>query len=71
LNKEQQKALAPYLEDKMQRLREKILKTQIIAPKDRAMGLIYVRVPAGTEKLTIEVTLPKEKHTFDFHVIES
>lgn len=71
LNKEQQKALAPYIEDQMQRLRDKLLKTQTIAPKDQVMGLIYVQVPSGTEKLTIEVTLPKEKHEFSFHMIES
>ena len=71
LNKEQEKALAPYLEDKMQMLRDKLFKTQTIAPKGQVMGLIYVRVPSGTEKLTIVVAFPKEKHEFSFHVIEA
>lgn len=71
LNKEQEQELASYIEIKMQMLKGKLLKTQTIAPKGQAIGSIYIQIPSGTERLTIEVTLPNEKHTFDFNVIES
>ena len=70
LNKEQEKALAPFVEDKIQRLRDKLLKTLIIPPKEKVTGLIAIEVPLGTKKLTIKVTTPKGNHKFDFSVIE-
>jgi len=71
LSKEQEKEMAFYIEDQMQMLKDKLLTTQTIAPKSTIMGRIYVRVPSGTETLTIEVAFSNEKHRFDFHMIES
>lgn len=70
INKEQAKALAPYVEHKMQKLRESLLKTGNIPPKGKITGLIFIEVPKGTEMLTIEVTAPGELHRFSFKVIE-
>lgn len=71
LSKEQEQELASYIEDKMQMLNDKLLKTQTIAPNSQIIGRIYIQVPQGTERLTIEVIFPQEKHKFDFNVVES
>ena len=70
INKEQAKALAPYVENKMQNLQDSLLKTGIIPPGRKIKGFIYVEVPQGTEMLTIEVIAPGEVHKFSFKVIE-
>jgi hypothetical protein len=70
LTKEQAKMLEPFVEDKMQRLRDKMLKDQIIASQKTVVGLIAIEVPMGVEKLTIEVTTPKDTHTFLFNLFE-
>jgi len=70
INKEQAKALAPYVEHKMQNLRDSLLKTGIIPPGGKIKGLIYIEVPQGTEMLTIEVAAPGEAHKLSFKVIE-
>lgn len=71
LNKEDEAAFTHYVEEKIKILRDKLLNTQTIEPSGRAAGLIYIQTPSGVEELTIEVSLPNEKHKFDFHVIES
>jgi hypothetical protein len=70
LTKEQAKPLVPFVEDKMQRLRDKLLKDHIIASQKTVVGLIAIDVPMGVEKLTIEVTTPKDTHTFLFNLFE-
>lgn len=70
LTKEQAKMLAPFVEDKMQRLRDELLKDQTIASQKTVVGLIAIDVPLGIEKLTIEVTTPKDTHKFLFNLFE-
>lgn len=70
INREQAKALAPYVENKMQDLRDSLLKSGNIPPGGRAGGLIFIDVPQGTRTLTIEVAAPGELHKFRFDVIE-
>ena len=70
INKEQAKALAPYVEQKMQTLRDNLLKTENIPPKGKIKGLIYIDIPKGSEMLTIEVKAPGETHKFSFKIIE-
>ena len=70
LNPEQEKALAPYIENKMQDLRDKLLNSMTIQSGGQVMGLFVVYVPLGTKKMTVEVIAPGETHKFDFDVIE-
>jgi hypothetical protein len=70
LDEEQEKALAPFVEDKMQMLRDSLLRTQIISPEAKTMGLMAILIPLNTEKLSIEVTISMEIHRFEFQVIE-
>ena len=64
------KALAPYIEDKMQILRNRLLKPGTIPPGGKIMGLIAITVPKGTETLTVEVNSPGESNKFNFNVME-
>ena len=70
ISQEQAKALAPYVEHKMQNLRDSLLKTGDIPPKGKTKGVIFIDVPQGTELLTIEVKAPGELHQFSFKIIE-
>ena len=70
LNKDQAKILSPFVEDKMQQLRDELLKDQIISSQKTVVGLIAIEVPLGIEKLTVEVTTPKDTHTFLFNLFE-
>ena len=70
LSKEQMKALTPFIEDKMNRVRNECLKDQIIPPKKRVAGLIGLDIPMRTQRVTVEVTTPKETHTFNFNIID-
>ena len=70
LSKEQMKALTPFIEDKMQRLRNECLKDQIIPSKKSIEGLLGLDIPMKTPKVTIEVTTPKEIHAFSFNIFD-
>ncbi len=70
LSKEQMKALTPFIEDKMNRLRNECLKNQTIPPKKKGEGLFAIDIPMKTQKVTIEVTTPKDTHIFNFNIID-
>jgi hypothetical protein len=70
LSQEERKALVPYVEEKMRMLRDSLLKSETIPPGGRVSGLIAIRVPLGTDRLTFEVTAHGEFHIFNFQVIE-
>ena len=70
LSKEALKPLAPFIEDKLNRLRVQLLKKQSIPPKKRLEGLFAIDPPMKTKKVTIEITTPKDKHIFNFSLID-
>jgi hypothetical protein len=70
LSKEQVKALTPFIEDKMQRLRNECLKDQKIPPQKRLDGLFGVDIPMKTPKVTIEIITQRETHSFSFNIID-
>ncbi len=70
LSKDQEKILGPFIKDKMQQLRDKLLKDYSIPSKDRLEGIVMIDLPMGAENLTIEVTTQKESHKFLFNVVE-
>jgi hypothetical protein len=70
LSREQAKALTPYIEHKMQELRDSLVKAQDIPPGRKVTGVLFIEVPRGAETLILEVTAPKEIHKFSFQVID-
>lgn len=70
ISKEQEKALTPYVEEKMADLRKKLLQSRTIEPGENTRGIIDVEVPFGTEAFTIEVVTDGESHKFEFNVGE-
>ena len=70
LSKDQEKILVPFIKDKMQQLRNKLLKDYTVPPKERVEGIVMIDLPMGSDNLTIEVTTQKESHKFLFNVAE-
>lgn len=70
ISSEEEKLLAPFVEQKMQMVRDTLLIDQVIAPNSKVAGTIAVAVPFGIEHFTIEVTPGNERHAFAFNVGE-
>ena len=70
LSKDQMKALKPFIDDKVQRVRKACLKGQKVPPKKRVETLFGLDIPMRTPKVTIEVITPKDTHSFSFNIID-
>ena len=70
ISKDEEKILGPYVKDKLERLRNSLLKEQTIPPKEMLKGIIAIELPMGSNNLTIEITTPKDSHRFDFNIME-
>lgn len=70
ISKEEEKILSPYVKDKIQRLKNRLLKEQTVSPQKMLKGLIAIDLPMGSDNLTIEITTGKGHHRFDFNVME-
>lgn len=70
ISKEEEKILSPFVEDKLQRLKNRLCKDQTISPKEMLKGLIAIELPMGRDSLTIEITTRNARHRFDFNVME-
>lgn len=70
ISAEEEKLLAPFVEQKMQMVRDKLLTDRVIAPNSRSGGTIAVAVPFGTQDFAIEVDLGDERHKFEFNLVE-
>lgn len=70
LSPEQAKMLTPFVDEKMARLREKMMTSRMIAPAQKVTGIIAIKVPFGTDYFSIDVVIGDEHHEFEFNVGE-
>jgi hypothetical protein len=69
IDDDQEEALAPYVKDKIQKMREELLKKTTIEPKKNYWGVVHVETPDGNKEMTIEATLGDETHKITYNVI--
>ena len=70
ISSDQEKTLTPFVEAKMAQVRQKVLKSEAVAPGDKMGGNVAVDVPFGTEQFSFLVRIAGEVHRFDFNVGE-
>ena len=70
ISKEQEEMLAPFVEEKMERLRQKVMRSRTLEPGEKVAGILTIEVPFGTPEFTIEVVTGIERHRFEFNVGE-
>ena len=70
INKDQEKILKPYIEEKIRILENSLLKDHTLQPGKQMKGMMAIEYPSGKSNLTFEINTPAETHKFDFSVIE-
>ena len=69
MNKEGEKILAPFVEDKIRILKEGMLKKTTVSPKKNYWGMVVIKTPKNKKEMTIEVTLGDETHKITYNLI--
>ncbi len=69
MNKEGEKILAPFVEDKIRILKEEMLKKSTVSPKKNYWGMVVIKTPKNKKEMTIEVTLGDETHKINYNLI--
>jgi len=70
LTSEQQKALAPLINEKTRLLKQDLLIRKIIQPDENYWGFIALKSPSGEKELTVEALLAGETHSFKINIVK-